>query len=84
MLDPATGAKYAEILFPIRNAAAVNRGEKPATPSGSSAEAPLRLAITLEQPTPYILELLTHQTALPVHRASWSATATPSPGRATS
>ncbi|WP_457104281.1 peptide ABC transporter substrate-binding protein [Methylobacterium sp. P5_C11] len=70
MLDPATGAKYAEILFPIRNAAAVNRGEKPTDALGVVAETPLRLAITLEQPTPYILELLTHQTALPVHRAS--------------
>jgi oligopeptide transport system substrate-binding protein len=70
ILDPATGAKYAEVLFPIRNAAAVNRGEKPATALGVAAEAPLRLSITLEQPTPYILELLTHQTALPVHRAS--------------
>ncbi len=70
ILDPATGAKYAEILFPIRNAAAVNRGEKPADALGVAAEGVLRLAITLEQPTPYILELLTHQTALPVHRAS--------------
>ena len=33
-------------------------------------EGPLELTITLEQPTPYILELLTHQTAVPVHRAS--------------
>ncbi|MCJ2073733.1 peptide ABC transporter substrate-binding protein [Methylobacterium sp. J-030] len=70
ILDPATGAKYAEILFPIRNAAAVNRGEKAVDALGVAAEGPLALAITLEQPTPYILELLTHQTALPVHRAS--------------
>ena len=70
MLDPTTAAKYAEILFPIRNAAAVNRGAAPADALGVAAEGPLRLAITLEQPTPYILELLTHQTALPVHRAS--------------
>lgn len=70
ILDPATGAKYAEILFPIRNAAAVNRGEKPVDALGVVAEAPLRLTLTLEQPTPYILELLTHQTALPVHRAT--------------
>jgi oligopeptide transport system substrate-binding protein len=70
MLDPATAAKYAEILFPIRNAAAVNRGEKPGDVLGVSADGPLALAITLEQPTPYFLELLTHQTALPVNRAS--------------
>lgn len=70
ILDPATGAKYAEILLPIRNAAAVNRGEKPLDALGVAAEDPLRLTITLEQSTPYALELLTHQTALPVHRAS--------------
>lgn len=70
ILDPATGAKYAEILFPIRNAAAVKRGEKPADALGVVAEGPNALTVTLEQPTPYILELLTHQTALPVHRAS--------------
>ncbi|WP_267355100.1 MULTISPECIES: peptide ABC transporter substrate-binding protein [unclassified Methylobacterium] len=70
ILDPATGAKYAEILFPIRNAASVNRGEKPVDALGVTMEGPLELTITLEQPTPYILELLTHQTAVPVHRAS--------------
>ena len=70
MLDPATGAKYAEILYPIRNAGAINRGEKPVDALGVATEGPLSLTIALEQPTPYILELLTHQTALPVHRAS--------------
>jgi oligopeptide transport system substrate-binding protein len=70
ILDPATGAKYAEILFPIRNAASVNRGEMPVDALGVTTEGPLQLTITLEQPTPYSLELLTHQTAVPVHRAS--------------
>ncbi|MCJ2143077.1 peptide ABC transporter substrate-binding protein [Methylobacterium sp. E-066] len=70
MLAPATGAKYAEILSPIRGAAAVNRGEIAGDALGVTAEGPLKLAIILEQPTPYFLELLTHQTALPVHRAS--------------
>jgi oligopeptide transport system substrate-binding protein len=70
ILDPGTGAKYAEILYPIRNAAAVNRGEKPVDALGVAADGPRGVVITLEQATPYILELLTHQTALPVHRAS--------------
>jgi len=70
MLAPATGAKYAEILSPIRGAAAVNRGEIAGDALGVIAEGSLALTITLEQPTPYFLELLTHQTALPVHRAS--------------
>ncbi|MDP4024827.1 peptide ABC transporter substrate-binding protein [Methylobacterium sp. NEAU 140] len=70
ILDPATGAKYAEVLFPILNAAAVNRGERPSADLGVSAPDPATVAIRLEQPTPYFLELLTHQTALPVHAAS--------------
>ena len=70
ILAPPTGAKYAEILFPIRGAAAVNRGDAAGDTLGVAAEGPLRLRIALEQPTPYVLELLTHQTALPVHRAS--------------
>ncbi|KST59598.1 ABC transporter substrate-binding protein [Methylobacterium sp. GXS13] len=70
MLAPATGAKYAEILSPIRGAAAVNRGEIAGDALGVIAEGSLALLITLEQPTPYFLELLTHQTALPVHRGS--------------
>lgn len=70
ILTPATAAKYAEVLFPIRDAAPVNRGEKPVEALGVSASDPLRLSVSLEQPTPYFLELLTHQTALPVHRAS--------------
>lgn len=70
IMDPATGAKYAEVLFPILNAAAINRGERPADSLGVSAPDPATVEITLEEPTPYFLELLTHQTAAPVHAAS--------------
>ncbi|MGU3330926.1 ABC transporter substrate-binding protein, partial [Methylobacterium mesophilicum] len=59
ILAPATAAKYAEILFPARGAAAVNRGEAAGDALGVAAEGPLRLRIALEQPTPYVLELLT-------------------------
>ncbi|TXM92943.1 peptide ABC transporter substrate-binding protein, partial [Methylobacterium sp. WL103] len=34
ILAPETAAKYAEVLFPIRNAAAINRGAMPATALG--------------------------------------------------
>jgi oligopeptide transport system substrate-binding protein len=70
ILAPATAAKYAEVLFPIRNARAVNAGSAPAEALGIAAPSERRLVLTLEQPTPYMLELLTHQTALPVHPAS--------------
>ncbi|KQP07997.1 ABC transporter substrate-binding protein [Methylobacterium sp. Leaf99] len=67
ILDPALGAKYAEILAPIRNAVSVNAGHAAPDTIGVAAPAPRTLEITLERPTPYFLELLTHSTALPVH-----------------
>ncbi len=70
ILAPQTAAKYAEVLYPIRNARAVNRGEAPPEALGVEALDPQTLVIRLESPVPYLLELLTHQTALPVHPPS--------------
>jgi len=70
MLDPRTGAKYAGILYPIVNAEKLHKGAAGTTPQdlGVTAIDARHLEITLERPTPYFLELLTHQTGLPVHR----------------
>ncbi|KPH80483.1 peptide ABC transporter substrate-binding protein [Bosea vaviloviae] len=72
MLDPQTGAKYANILYPILNAEKINKGTDGAKIEdlGVRAVDPRTLEISLERSTPYFLELLTHQTGLPVHRAS--------------
>lgn len=70
IMDPATGAKYANLLYPILNAEAVNKGEKPVEELGVRAVADRTLEITLAQPTAYFVELLTHQTGLPVHPQS--------------
>lgn len=72
MVDPAIGAKYANILYPILNAERINKGAAEARPDdlGVRAIDPRTLEIRLERPTPYFLELLTHQTGLPVHAAS--------------
>ncbi len=70
ILAPATAAKYAEVLYPLRHARAVNRGDLPAEALGVTAPDPATLVIRLEQPTPYLLDLLTHHVALPVHPAS--------------
>nr|WP_047575609.1 peptide ABC transporter substrate-binding protein [Methylobacterium sp. ZNC0032] len=82
IVNPETGAKYANLLFPIRNAEAIHKAA-----AGSSLEtlgvgAPDEgtLEIALERPTPYLLELLTHQSTLPVHAAS-AAQAAQEPGR---
>ena len=70
IMTPDTGAKYANILYPIKNAEKINKGELESTVIGAKAINDLTLEITLEQPTPYFLELLTHQTGLPIHKAS--------------
>ncbi|MEO1092689.1 MAG: peptide ABC transporter substrate-binding protein [Pseudomonadota bacterium] len=73
ILDPATGAKYADILYPIAGAETVNNGEADADSLGVRAVDERTVEITLVNPTPYFLELLTHQTSLPVHPASVEA-----------
>lgn len=67
IMNPETGAKYANILYPIKNAEAINKGEKDVSELGVKAVDDHTLEITLESPTPYFLELLTHQTGLPVN-----------------
>lgn len=73
IMDPATGAKYANILYPIANAEAINQGEMEPVALAVEAVDDMTLQITLTAPTPYFLELLTHQTGLPVHPASVEA-----------
>jgi oligopeptide transport system substrate-binding protein len=71
ILTPATGAKYANILYPILNGEKINKSQGLAPEQlGVKALDPLTLEIALERPTPFFLELLTHQTGLPVHPAS--------------
>jgi oligopeptide transport system substrate-binding protein len=68
--DPKTAAGYANILYPIKNAEKVNKGEAPIDQLGVKAVDDKTFEITLERPTPFFLELLAHQTALPVSKAS--------------
>ncbi|QND54907.1 peptide ABC transporter substrate-binding protein (plasmid) [Phyllobacterium sp. 628] len=68
--DPKTAAKYANILYPIKNAEKVNKGEIPTDQLGVKAVDAKTLEVTLERATPFFLELLAHQTALPVNKAS--------------
>lgn len=69
-LDPATLSVYGGILYPIKNAAAINRGELPLDQLGVQALDDLTLQITLESPTPYFLGLLNHAMAYAVHPPS--------------
>ncbi|MCO5063170.1 MAG: peptide ABC transporter substrate-binding protein [Rhizobiaceae bacterium] len=68
--DPATGAEYASMLYPIVNAEEVNTGKAKPEEIGVKAIDATTLEISLKAPTPYFLEMLTHQAAYPVNKAS--------------
>ena len=68
--DPKTAAGYANILYPIKNAEKVNKGEAGLDQLGVKDVDAKTVEVTLERPTPFFLELLAHQTALPVSKAS--------------
>ncbi|MGH6760668.1 MAG: peptide ABC transporter substrate-binding protein [Phyllobacterium sp.] len=68
--DASLAAPYANMLFPIANAEAINKGEKKPEELGVKAIDARTLEITLNAPTPYFLELLTNQVAYPLHKAS--------------
>ncbi|MBI1776417.1 MAG: peptide ABC transporter substrate-binding protein [Proteobacteria bacterium] len=64
--DPKLKSQYAEVLYPIKNAEEVNTGKAELSQLGAKAVDPQTLEITLKAPTPYFVQLLTHQTGLPV------------------
>ena len=57
--DPATGAEYASMLYPITNAEEVNTGKAKPEDIGVKAVDEHTLEISLKAPTPYFLEMLT-------------------------
>ena len=67
LLDPATGAEYASLYFPIRNAERIAKGEADPSALGARAIDASTLEITLERPTPYFLAVVAHQTCAPVN-----------------
>jgi peptide/nickel transport system substrate-binding protein/oligopeptide transport system substrate-binding protein len=73
LMAPQTGAPYANILYTLKNAEKVNKGELPVEVLGVRALGESSLEITLEQPAPYFLEQLAHFTAKPLHRKSVEA-----------
>lgn len=67
LLDPATAAEYASIMYPVKNAEKINTGAiTDLTQLGVKALDDKTLEVTLENPTGYFLELMTHYTAFPV------------------
>lgn len=72
LVDPHTGAQYADILSPVHGAAAITQGRAAAETLAVHAEADT-LVVELDHPTPYFLSLLAHPATFPIHRASFAA-----------
>ncbi|HDR7565852.1 TPA: peptide ABC transporter substrate-binding protein [Bacillus mycoides] len=67
LLDKNTAAEYAFIAFYIKNAEAINKGEKPATELGAKAVDDYTLEVELEKPVPYFLNLLAFPSYYPLN-----------------
>lgn len=68
--SPKTASNYAQVLLPIANAFEVLSGDLPVRQLGVRALDEYTLQISMRDPTPYFLALLTHSVTYPVHRAS--------------
>jgi oligopeptide transport system substrate-binding protein len=73
-LQPATASEYAYQLHYIRNAKAFNEGQlRDFSEVGIRTPDPATLEVTLENPTPFWLDLCAFSTLLPVHVPSVEA-----------
>jgi oligopeptide transport system substrate-binding protein len=70
LLDPKTGARTANMLWPVKNARAVSSGALPPAALGVTAQGARTLTVVLEHPTSYLPELLAHPAALPLPPAA--------------
>lgn len=69
-VDPGTAAPFAELLAPIENAGEIVAGELPPHRLGVEILSPDRIEIRLGAPSPWLLRVLAHSIAAPVHRQS--------------
>jgi len=70
-LDPAMGNLYAYMLFPVKNAEAYATGKLDDPGElGIKALDKLTFEVTLNEPTPYFLQLMDHYSTFAVHRAT--------------
>ena len=74
VVDPATAGEYAFILYPIKNAEAVNQGDLPKEALGVRAVTDLMLEVEFERPTPYFDKLVAFNTYFPVREDFFAST----------
>ena len=67
-VDPKTASEYANLIYVIRNAEAVNSGKLPLSALGVEAPDPMTVRFHLEHPAPYFLYITTHEVLYPVSK----------------
>ena len=74
-LDPANASEYAFILYPVRNAEAINRGELPLDALGARADGDRTLVVELERPVAFFDKLTAFSTYYPVRQDFYESAA---------
>ena len=70
ILDPATAADYAYMLYQIKGAAEFNGGTGSADALGIDATDPNTLVVTLTSPAPWFVPMMNHQAFFPIPKAT--------------
>ena len=73
VLDPRNASEYAFILYGLKNAEAVNRGEMPLESLGVFAVDDTTLEVHLERPVPYFDKLVAFATYNPINEAFYES-----------
>lgn len=71
-LDPQTASEYAFILYPIKNAEAINNGQLDTTALGATALNDSTLLVHLERPVAYFDSLLVFPTYFPIKQSFYA------------
>lgn len=74
VVDPETASQYAFILYPIKNAEAINSGALPVETLGVRAVSDRVLEVEFERPTPYFDKLVAYLTYFPVREDFFNST----------
>ena len=72
-LNPITASEYAFILYPIKNAEAINKGELAVNELAVKAIDDLTLSVEFERPTAYFTKLTAFSTYFPVRKDFWKS-----------
>jgi oligopeptide transport system substrate-binding protein len=69
LVDPRTGAQYAQLLAPVEGAEAIALGSAAATTLNARAVDASTLEVRLTHPAPYFLSIVAHPATFPINRA---------------